>query len=180
MKKILILFCFVLILSSCPDSFNDVIYTINNNSSKIISFDFYNENVSLQPKPEEPDELIIYSKTFTVNSDEGSIKPSNVVFSGHKQSIKMNSVNLGRAGIEYNFIDVSPFDLNAANTLPVGITITAGTYIDYMGETELTIAPSETIAASIYTNRPVFSTTADYPVIIEWKFSNGSVNVIIR
>jgi len=180
MKKVLFLFCFVLLLSSCPDHFNDIVYTINNNSSKIISFNFNNEYVSLQPKPEEPDELIEYSAEFAVNSSEGNVKPVNVVFSGHQKSIKMNSANLGRAGIEYNFVDVSPFDLKVVNTLPVGITIKADDFIDYEGETELTVAPSETASAIIYTDKPKFSITADYPVVIDWKFSSDSINVVIR
>jgi len=185
----------VFLTCSCQNNYDDVSYTIINNSSKEIKFTFNNEKVTLQPKPEESEKDESEEpeseepgesktppnvKTFTFNSDEKKYEPQDVEFIGHPRSIKMNSVNLGRAGIEYNFIDVSSFDLFVINTLPVQVTIKADDYIDDEGETELTIDPSQTINAKIYTNNPVFSITADYPVIIEWKFSGETVNVIIR
>ena len=170
MKKIFILFI-GLILCSCQNSFNDVSYIINNNSSKTIQYNFMDVTFKLSP-----DE----SKNHIINSDEGIIKPLNIDFSGHPESIKMNSVNNGRAGIEYNFIDVSPFNLKVVNTLPIEIIIKADNYIDNEGETEITINPFQTAEAKIFTNKPKFSSTTDYPVVIEWKFSGDSVNVIIR
>jgi len=193
MKRILFVFLIVFILGSCKSDFDNVNYIMTNNSSKEITFDFYNEEVVIQSVSEEPDNI----KIFSINSGEGIFEPENLKPAegqGHLKSIKMNSVNKGRAGFEFTFIDVDSFALHVVNTLPVEVTIEAGNYIENNIDdeilTNLTVAPYiEIKTAKIYTNKPEFTAKTEYPVIIDWKFSipeeseesaNGTVSVIIR
>ena len=175
MKKILFVFFVVLILSSCQTDFDDISYTVFNSSSKEIKFNFYNDAFTLSQGE---------SENFIINSGKGSFKPLNPDFSGHKESIKMDTVNKGRAGIEYTFYDVEPFALHVLNTLPVEVTITAGNFIDNNGETEITIAAGEEAAAKIYTKKPSFLIKPDetviYPVSANWQFNDETVKVVIR
>jgi len=176
MKKILFVFLVVLILTSCQTDFDDVNYKIFNRSSKTITCDFNNETLTLLPDKE--------SDNIIINSGKGSFKPLNLVFSGHKESIKMNTVNKGRAGIEYSFYDVEPFTLHVLNNLPMEVTITAGNFIDNNGETEITIAAGEKVTAKIYTKKPSFSIKSDEPVIFpvntNWQFSDETISVVIQ
>jgi len=172
MKKALFVLLIVLTLGSCKNEFDDVVYTINNNTKATdITFDFNNNTITLQPKPEEPDEITVYTVKYTINSGKGNFKPSNFDFSGHPASIRMSTVNRGRAGMEFNFVDVKRYNLHVLNTFPSTITISADNFIDYNDSTEITIGAGEEITdAKIYTNKPVFSTTSDYKVNFDQEF----------
>ena len=173
MKKALFVLLIVLTLGSCKNEFDDVVYTINNiTKATDISFDFYKDSdITLRPKPEEPDDITVYTVKYTINSGKGSFKPLNIDFSGHPASIRMNIVNRGRAGMEFNFVDVKQYNLRILNTLPAEVTFKAENFIDYNDSTEITIGADEEITdAKIYTNKPDFSTTSDYSVKFEWKY----------
>jgi hypothetical protein len=73
---------------------------------------------------------------------------------------------------------------NIANMAPFPVTIKAGNYIDADGQTELLIpAGSPVKKAKIYTSRPKFTISADYPVSslkVEWEMGDNTINAIIK
>jgi hypothetical protein len=154
------------------NSFSDINYIIKNGASKTVSFSFNDTTVSLDSDQ---------SETFVINSGKGRFAPKNLNYSGHSKSITTDTKNMGLK-IEYTFIDNPCYPLNVINMLPVSVTIQAGDYIDNSGVT-LTILENDTETSTIYTSNPTFTVTlisTSYPVIVDWKFENGQVYVIIR
>jgi len=75
---------------------------------------------------------------------------------------------------DHAFVYARMILLEVKNTLPVGVTIRAGNFIDNDGSMELTIGEGETETAVIYTENPVFTADGNFPAsfginIIAWE-----------
>jgi hypothetical protein len=170
-KKILFSLCIVFLFGACSNEFDDVTYTINNNSSITVSFSFNDNIYSLNQ-----DESI----SFTLNSSEGMFSPKEISFTGHKKSILLNRENLGTSGIFYSFTDVPRFNLEVINTLSAPVTLgETGSYIDNNGYYTLSILENGNETAFIYTSNPNFTISESYPVTFDWKFTDDTIYLVI-
>jgi hypothetical protein len=117
MKKLLFILFIAVFLSSCEGEFDNITYTITNDSSKFVSFSFYDtETIDLDEGE---------SATYTINSGKGMFKPENITFSGHPRSINLNTLNNGTDGINYSFSDNKPLILNVQNNLSIPVNLVA-------------------------------------------------------
>jgi len=184
MKKTLFISLIIIFLLSCSREFDDIIYTITNDSSKTVSFTF-NDALETLDKDE--------SITFAINSQKSGFVPKDITFDGHSRSVNLTRLNKGTAGIFYVFSDNTPLTLNVENTLTMSVTIKADIFIDSNDDTSpdafngddftLTINEGAVEKASIYTSAPNFtvvSPPAPYKVNIEWELKDGAINVVIR
>jgi uncharacterized protein YkuJ len=147
--------------------------TITNNSSKTVSY-FYNGSTdTLEPTKSKSYQVKAYTQmpvNFSVVSSE---------------TLTVTMVNERE---EYIFKDIDPINLNVVNMMPFPVTIKAGNYIDAdgtgSGEIGLLIPENtENQNAKIYTTRPKFTITADYPINsikIEWRMVDTTIYVIIK
>jgi len=146
-------------------------YTVKNESSKTVSFRFNNGAVDTLAQSESKNYEIARGEKHTTLSNIEAGSPYGFGF----------SVKLIHSSTDYTFVDNSPYNLHIANKLPVSVIIKADNYIDYNGSFEIEAAANtEITTAKIYTKKPSFSSITDYPVIIDWEFSNNTVYVIIR
>ena len=170
MRKLFMFFVLAFIIFSC-DLQDYWIYTVKNESARIISYKFNSGNVDTLEQSEV--------KTYQIKRGErhtgiGDVDAGNPYGLGY-------SVKIIHSGTNYTFIDNLPYDLHVANILPISVNIKADDNIDNNGSTELEIAANtENTTAKIYTNRPVFITTTNYPVIFDWQFVNDTVYLVIR
>jgi len=191
MKKTLFILFIAVLFGSCSGQFEDIIYTITNNSSKTVLFSFNDISVSLNK-----DE----SAAYAINSEKGRFAPKGITFTGHQRSISLTTKNNGTSGIFYTFSDNTPLTLNVENKLSIPVTIKAGDFIDNEGQFTIELKEKENKTALIYTSTPSFSVeesdeserTIDpdnpvfvpypypYPIKIEWELSNNSINLTIR
>jgi len=194
MKKLILVVSIVLTITACSNEFDDTNYTINNNSSKTVSFLFNSIHNNLNSSK---------SMSFTINSNKGIFYPKNVApDNAHLKSIKMDTLNLGTKGYIFTFNDNPKFKLDVINTLPIEVTIKSDDYIDNVddnGEYTLTIPENSKIESFIYTSKPNFtlvsepeteietkpeneteSITLTYPVTFDWAFNDNIIYVIIR
>jgi hypothetical protein len=158
---------FMLVFAGCETTYYSV--TITNNSSKAVSY-FYNGGTDTMSTGD--------SKTYQVKAY--TQRPSNiaVVPSGTL------TVKMVHEGEGYIFTDIDPINLSVANALPFDVTIRAGNYIyaDETGKTELLVPEGEKKPAKIYTSRPQFTISADYPVSavkVVWKITGNTISVTI-
>ncbi|WP_461247406.1 hypothetical protein [Treponema sp. R6D11] len=150
MKKALFILFIAVFLGSCQDEFDNVKYTITNDSSKNIRFTF-NDVIKTLAKDT--------SITYTINSGQGRFAPEKISFSGHIKSINLETMNNGTSGIFYTFTDNIPLTLNVVNMLSIPITITADDFIDNQGQPSIKIIEDAEETALIYTSTPNFSVT---------------------
>jgi hypothetical protein len=197
MKKLLFLLFITVFWVSCQGEFDNVKYTITNDSSKDIKFTFNDITETLAK-----DTSIVY----TVSSEKGRFAPENPIYSGHKKSVNLETLNNGAAGIFYTFTDNAPLTLNVVNTLSIPVTVKADDFIEYDdGETAIEIIEikekgKET--ALIYTPTPNFSVeesdedkrTPDtsksgyfipypypYPIEFDWELTDdNTINLTIK
>ena len=184
MKTLLVSVIFVVaLLVSCQHDFDDLHYTIVNNSSETVSFYFNND----------PNRIYLYatntSRSFTINSGRGIQRPENITFSGHPRSIRMDTTGGSTRGFTYTFVSVYSITLNVTNTLPIEVTIRADDFID--GD-YLTIPPNpppsnetNTRTSTIYTDSPRFTTTprylpgSGYPIRVTWTIDASGMHAHI-
>jgi len=154
------------LLVSCTNGFDDWHYTIENKTEKDISFTFNAESVTLEAGA---------SKSATINSKEGRMIPRNFDFSGHPESIRMET-----RGLTYVFMLIEPVKLIVENKVPRELTIKAGNFL--AGPTKddpislLTIPGEHKIETGlyIYTLQPRFSIEPSVlpgsgtPIIATW------------
>jgi len=164
MKKSLFILLIAVLLGSCEGEFEDVTYTIKNDSSQIISFKFNDISENLD---------IGKSITYKINSEKGRFAPQEINFLGHEKSVNLQTLNKGTAGIFYTFTDNVPLKLEVENTLPIPITVKADDFIaagedtnaEAYDEEEFTLKIGESKeetakeTALIYTSAPNFSVT---------------------
>jgi len=191
MKKLTFILFIAVFFGSCQGEFDNIKYTITNNSSKIISFLFNDTNETL---------INGESMTYIINSEQGRFSPKEISFSGHKKSINLTAINNGTAGIFYTFTDNVPLTLNVVNMLSIPVTVNAGDFIDNNGKTTIEIIEEGTETALIYTATPNFSVvesdkdkrTLDpaevgfipypypYPITAAWELINDTINLTIK
>jgi hypothetical protein len=183
MKKPLFILFIAVFLGACQGEFDDVTYTITNDSSKPVSFSFNGISKNFNKGD---------SITYTINSGKGRIIPKNVTFSGHIRNVSLITLNKGTSGIFYTFSDNNPLPLNVKNTLTTPITIKADDFIGASGDTgsafnaeqyTLTIPNNNTVVkALIYTSFPNFTliTPPAPKPVIDWKLENNTINVTIK
>jgi len=166
MKKLLFIIAVVFPLFSCGgNKFYSV--AITNNSSKSVSYTY--NDIS---------DTLTVSETKTYEVEAHTQPPKNIVDQNGIASLTIKTN--GMTG-DYTFLDATPLDLNVINRLPVDITIKADNYIDNNSSTELTISSnSESTSAMIYTKSPKFTSTTNYPIIVEYTVSENDMSVIIR
>ena len=178
MKKLCcaILAVFGLLLFGCNEK---EIYAvlITNESSKTVSYDYNDSSHTLNPEEAKPYDVGVYTPP-----------PQNIQDDRGVVSIVMRNWQ----GEKYTFADIieESFNLRVINTLPFDVTIRAGRYIDNGkpdtdNATELTIAAgSDTDNAVIYTKKPNFRWSPQYPAVINWNIvkdtDRDTMMVIIR
>jgi len=166
MKKSLFILLIAAFLGSCEGEFDDVTYTIKNDSSKNIKFTFNDTEKTLVQGT---------SIVYTVNYQQGRLAPKiDYIGMGiHRRSINAETKNNGTAGIFFTFTDNKPFKLEVENTLLIPITVKAGDFIaagedtnaEAYDENKFTLkigeCKEETAkeTALIYTSAPNFSVT---------------------
>ena len=166
MKRLFVLTSIVFILISCGDvKFYSV--SISNNSSKSVSYTYNGISDTLTVSETKQYEVEAYTQP-----------PKNIVDQNGIASLTIKTN--GMTG-DYTFLGATPLDLNVINRLPVDITIKADNYIDNNGSTELVIGlNAESTGAKIYTKSPKFTSTANYPIIVEYSVDENVMSVIIR
>ena len=178
MKKFLIIPCIIFLMALCGLFFGcgeapSYTVTIKNETTKVVSY-FYNG----------ASETIGASETKKYEISRYTPAPTKIFDADEIASLKVTQGNN-----KYAFVDAAEYDLQVVNSLPIAVTIKAGNYINDPSH-ELTITPGTSATAAIFTNQPKFTTTAHYPVIIDYTFSarkgsdpanyNGTVYVLIR
>jgi len=163
MKKLLVVFGVVFLLSAGCDEKNYTII-IKNDSSKTVTFTYDGTRESLDP---------FASKTYEVKA-YAQQQPVDISVPGAV------SVKMDRKEDTFTFVDVKPFTLTVENKLTNDdVKIKAENYIeDDDGSTEITIKANSSKTAKIYTSEPKFTTLT--PASIDWKFSNNTVSVTIN
>jgi len=172
MKRLYIAIFIIFIFVSCdlPEYYN---YQISNNSSENVSYTFNGISDILEPS-ESKDYQLKKGEIFTGMENINAGSPYGF---GYKVKLGMKTTNTGS---DYFFYDFNPFDLNVINSLPVTVSIKADNYIDNLNSTTLDIDANSEKTAKIYTNKPTFTSTNNYPIIFDWVFSNNTIYVIIR
>ena len=139
---------------------------VTNGSSKAVSYTYneYSDTLAVQ-------ESKIYEvKAYTQ-------PPKNITDQNGIASLKIKTNSMTG---NYIFLDVTPLDLNVINRLPIDITIKADNYIDNNGSIELTIGSNdESTGAKIYIKSPIFTSTTNYPIIVEYTIVENVMSVII-
>jgi hypothetical protein len=201
MKKTLFILFIAVLFWSCSGEFDDIKYTITNESSKTVEFKFNNKLESLASGG---------SLTHIINSEKGTFVPEIDITGRHPRSVNLEKTNKGTAGIFFRFSDNTPLPLNVENKLSIPVTVKAGNFIgasddtgvDAYDDTEFTLKIKEKSIenAFIYTSTPSFSVeesdeserTLDteetgfipypypYPITVTWELSNGTIKVIIK
>jgi hypothetical protein len=160
----------MLAFAGCETRYYSV--TITNNSSKQVAY-FYNGGTDiLDPCPG------VVSKNYQVKAYTQMPADISVV------SSDILSVAIVQNRDDYIFEDIAPIDLNVVNTMPFPITIEAGNYInDGEGKTKLSVPAKSEKTGAIYTPRPKFTVSAEYPVNfvkIEWEMKGNTISVTIE
>jgi hypothetical protein len=201
MKKTLFIIFIAVLFGSCSGEFDDITYTITNESSIPIKFSFNKISKTLNT-----DESI----TYIINSEKGTFAPEIDITGRHPRSVNLEKTNKGTAGIFFGFSDNTPLPLNVENKLSIPVTVKAGNFIGTAGDTSddaydnteftLKIKEKSIENAFIYTSTPSFSVeesdeserTLDteetglkpnpypYPITVTWELSNGTIKVIIK
>jgi hypothetical protein len=166
MKKLLLIANIVFLLISCDSGTHDYSVTFTNESSKTVSFEYDGTSDTIS---------IGDSKTYQVKAY--TKPPVNIVDQNGIASIDMNKI---LTTADYTFFDKVPFNLNVINKLPTDITIKADNFIDNSGSTEMFIEKDNEATALIFTNKPKFTTTSNYPVIFDFNISDVEMWVILR
>jgi len=156
----------MLFLVSC-DVVNPYSFSITNDSSKIVSYTYGGI----------PDTLVVSeTRNYEVKGTNNGEAPKNVFDENGIASLDTIFISG-----DYFFKDATPLNLNVINTLPIDITIKADNFIDNKGSTELTIPKNdESTGALIYTKSPKFTSTTNYPIIVERTIVGNEMWVIIR
>jgi hypothetical protein len=170
MRKLVGIFIAIsmLVFAGCETAYYSV--TVTNSSSKKVSFSYDGSADSLDPGNSKNYQVEAYTQMpVDISVSAGTLSVAMV----HKRN-------------EYIFEDIAPIKLSVANTMPFPVIIKADNYIDAdgTGKTELLIPEkAEEKEAKIYTSRPKFTISADYPlssVKIEWEMKDDTIFVTIK
>jgi hypothetical protein len=168
---LLVVLSAIMVFTGCGDP---ILYEVSvlNNSSKSVSYRYNDSSDTLGPG----DSKTYQVKAYTQKPSDISVVPSGTL------TIEM----LSRKGEAYIFENIEPMNLNVANTMPFPVTIKADDYIDAdgAGNIELVVPEkTEKQGTKIYTSRPRFTITADYPVDsvkVEWEMRDNTISAIIK
>jgi hypothetical protein len=160
---------FALIFAGCEITYYPV--TVENKSSKPVGY-FYNGGTDTLQTNESRNYQV---RAYTQEPSNIAVVPPGTL-----------TVKMVREGEQYIFENITSINLSVINTLPFPVTIRAGNYIaaDGTGKTELEISGNSSVnTAKIYTSKPEFAISADYPVgliKVEWEMKNGTIFVTIK
>ena len=156
MKKQLLAFSIACLFFSCETKYFSVLVT--NGSSKTVTYTYNGLS----------DERLASGASKTYEVEAYTLPPANI-----RDEIDVASIEMKRDGDIFTFVDAEPIIFNVANSLPFDITIKADNYIWDKKDNSfaLSIPAQEEIKDGlfIYTEKPKFTTTSDYPVKFEWK-----------
>ena len=160
------------LLVSCQHDFDDLHYTIVNESSEVVSFYFNND----------PTRIYLYDDTdisFTINSGRGIQRPKDIDFPGHPRSIRMDTIGGSTRGFTYTFEPAPVITLSVQNTLSQGITIRAGYFINNnypdAGFYQLLVPANGNAQTTIHTRTPQFTTNSPFPgTIVNWNINEST------
>jgi len=154
MKRLILTLSIVSALVACEIKEYSVLIT--NASSKTVSFTYNDSADMLAADTSKAYKVFAYTQP-----------PKDIYVPGGALSVTMN-----QKGDTFTFVDVEPIIFNVTNSLAIGITIKADNYIwdNINNSVELSIpAQAErTVELFIYTVKPEFTATSDYPVIFDW------------
>ena len=162
---------FGLLLTGCGEKMYTI--QIKNNTAKTVSYRFNGASETLKAFDTKFYDVKTYTRPPANMADENGIA-----------SLKMDL-----QGDLFIIDDAAPFNLYVINTLPIAVTIKARNYIENKANTEepteLTVEATEIDkTAKIYTSKPNFSSSSDYPVVFEWSIGEENdekiMHVIIR
>jgi len=160
MKKSLLAFGIVCLFISCEAKNYSVLVTNNSKKEKTVSYTYNGSSDTLAPGESKIYEVEAYTRPPENIKDENGIA----------------SIEIERDGDIFKFVDAEPIIFNVANTLPFDITIKADNYIldgrDNSFELSLSANDERTEELFIYTVKPKFTTTSDYPVKYEWNITD--------
>lgn len=140
MKKALLLFIPFLFLSCF--SYFSIETTFINNSTKVISFNYGNKDITLSP-------LETYSHTFDNYFNIGLKNPFERVY--------YDCNYLDRNTITYTFKNIEPYFYEVHNTLTTTIYLSENKYIGDPAVEKIKIDPDEIVEIAIYSSSPIFS-----------------------
>jgi hypothetical protein len=172
MRRLAGLLSLVFLFVGCGDPTYYAV-SISNSSSKTVSYTYDHNSDTL-----DPGSFMDYQvKAYTPEPADINIVPPGTL------SVRMNR----KTGALYVFEDVEPINLHVSNVLPFSVTLKAGDYIDAdgTGEMRLAVPANSEVMAVIYTSKPQFTITAEYPtsiVTVEWELDteNDTLYVIIK
>jgi len=156
MKKLLVLTVFIAgLFSACQRDFDDLHYTITNNTEEPITVLFNGESIQV------PSSGGMVSRT--VNSGQGIQTPRITAPVVHPRSIRMETRGSSTVGFDYTFRTIDPIPLYITNNLPIEAIVRAGNFLaasaddtTYLGQIE--ILPWATSAQIyIFTRTPTFT-----------------------
>jgi hypothetical protein len=168
---------FVFMFSSCGTRYYSV--TVRNDSSKDVKYTYNNTTDTLAPSSSKKYQVEAYTQEPKDISVPGAV------------SVKMRTVY---PGSEYLFEDIPSMDVEAVNSLTIGVRITAGTNIEDAAGNPFIECPASSGTPSrtrgkIFTDKPVFESTPkyegqpDFPessVSFSWYVSDNLMTVSIN
>jgi len=167
MRKLFLAVSIVLILASCEGEVSHLVSITNVSDFKTVSYIYNGISDTLE---------VSETKDYEISESYGP--PRDVVDGNGIASLVTKQNNITG---DFTFSDAAPLTLNVINMLPIDITIKADNFIDNNGSMELLItANTESLGALIYTKSPNFTSTTDYPIIIEKNITENEMHVIIR
>jgi len=169
MKKLFLATIVVFALVACVDTnYYSVSITNITTSSKTVTYTFNNESDTLTASE---------TKNYVVQSWARTQPPKDITDENGIASLTTEQV-----GDNYNIKDASSLNLSVVNTLPVNVTIKADNFIENGISPSLTINANteSTGGVKIYTRTPNFTSTTNYPIIINMKIVGNTMYVIIR
>jgi hypothetical protein len=152
MKRLILTLSIVFTLVACEIKTYSVL--IINASSKTVSFTY-----------NDLEDTLVANTSKAYEALANTPSPQNINVPNGALSVTMN-----RKGDTFTFVDVEPIIFNVVNTLPFEITIKADSYIwdNNNNSFGLSIPAQEERTDVIYTEKPKFTATSEYPVIFDW------------
>jgi len=151
MKKTFLILIIVFLFISCVQGeYDNVTYTISNESSQTVKFTFNDVSDIIITEGGDP-------ITCIISSDKGRFAPE-IDFDEleHPKSVILKTENKGTAGIFYTFLDNKRLTLRIENKLSIPVIVKADDFIDNEGQLTVKLREKENADAFIYTPSPNF------------------------
>ena len=175
MKKLFFVVFAAALFLSCQQGFDDVHFTVVNNTGSNLTVSFHGETIPLADNE---------SADRTINSAERVRPPEIVLPDRHPRSRRMETTGASTSSLTYIFSTVDPIPLIIENTLALTVTISAGDYLALNGNAldplhYLSVPANGTTAAVIYTETPRFSINLP-GAVVNWGITEYTMNVTIH